>query len=340
MIGYLAFWCEAAEGVLVAMFRGEPLRGRLRLRQRLRPEADAPWPLVDVHNAREAAWTKPRPAGDVVARLGFAHERLVELLNALADSSGPTRRSRVLDHREASIVGRNDSSHPARGGLKAYSAYGRAAADILHIRTLPSRLRPGNSRLGARTGEEAALHIPKWALILVTSLGAARHRLGLTHGRRRTPGERGQRQRACAGEQSCGTGTGTGTGPGPGTGAPATCRASCAGRHGDRATLRAARCGPGRAWCRPVQCRLRPPARRARRARRAPGSAHAGQLADAGVRARRGRSSGHLHAHLRHGRDNDRIERPGRRSARSTRAHRVVSSACGATTACQTVNRA
>ena len=82
-IGHLAFWCEAAEGVLVAMFRGEPLRGDFAFGSGYVPDADAPWPLVDVHNAREAAWATPRPADAVVARLDAAHERLAELLESL-----------------------------------------------------------------------------------------------------------------------------------------------------------------------------------------------------------------------------------------------------------------
>ena len=83
MIGHLAFWCEAAEGVVVAMFRGEPMRADFAFASGYIPDPDAPWPHVDVHNAREAAWARPRPAAEVVARLDAAHARLVVLLESL-----------------------------------------------------------------------------------------------------------------------------------------------------------------------------------------------------------------------------------------------------------------
>jgi hypothetical protein len=83
MIGHLAFWCEAAEGVVVAMFRGEPLRPDFTFGSGYTPDPDAPWPLVDVHNAREAAWARLRPASEVLARLDTAHARLVEILASL-----------------------------------------------------------------------------------------------------------------------------------------------------------------------------------------------------------------------------------------------------------------
>jgi hypothetical protein len=83
MIGHLAFWCEAAEGVVVAMFRGEPLRADFAFGSGYIPDPHAPWPHVDVHNAREAAWARPRPASEVLARLDGAHAQLVEVLESL-----------------------------------------------------------------------------------------------------------------------------------------------------------------------------------------------------------------------------------------------------------------
>lgn len=84
MVGHLAFWFEAAEAVVVAMFRGAPLRADFAFGSGYVPDPDQPWPIADVHNAREAAWAKPRHARDVVARLDAGHGRFVLLLESLS----------------------------------------------------------------------------------------------------------------------------------------------------------------------------------------------------------------------------------------------------------------
>jgi uncharacterized protein (TIGR03083 family) len=83
MLGHLAFWAEATEGVIVGMFRGEPLRPDFAFGSGYEPDENAPWPIADVHNAREAAWATPRPADEVIARLDAGHDRYVELLKSL-----------------------------------------------------------------------------------------------------------------------------------------------------------------------------------------------------------------------------------------------------------------
>ena len=83
MIGHLGFWLEAAEGVVVAMFRGQPMREDFAFTSGYVPDPDAPWPIADVHNAREAAWAKPLPASEVVARLDAGHEVLIALFESL-----------------------------------------------------------------------------------------------------------------------------------------------------------------------------------------------------------------------------------------------------------------
>jgi DinB superfamily len=69
MLGHLGFWLEATEGVIVGIFRGEPLRGDFAFESGYVPDPDAPWPTADVHNAREASWARSRSAAEVVARL-------------------------------------------------------------------------------------------------------------------------------------------------------------------------------------------------------------------------------------------------------------------------------
>lgn len=86
MVGHLGFWLEAGEGVVVAMFRGMPLRAGFEFGSGYVPEPDAPWPIADVHNAREAAWAKPRTSQEVVARLDAGHARLAALVESLDPS--------------------------------------------------------------------------------------------------------------------------------------------------------------------------------------------------------------------------------------------------------------
>ena len=84
MVGHLAFWIEAAEAVLVTMFRGQELRADFAFGSGYVPDPDGPWPIADVHNAREAAWATSRPAQEVVARLDAGHGRLAGLLDSLS----------------------------------------------------------------------------------------------------------------------------------------------------------------------------------------------------------------------------------------------------------------
>lgn len=82
-LAHLSFWEETHVPVVVSMFRGQALpdgwefgSGDLGL-----PEG-SPWPPADVHNAREAAWARARPASEVVARWHRAHEQAVEVFRS------------------------------------------------------------------------------------------------------------------------------------------------------------------------------------------------------------------------------------------------------------------
>src|SRR5205823_6956925 len=95
MIGHLAFWSEAAEGVIVGMFREQPMRDDFAFGSGYEPDPTEPWPIADVHNAREAAWAKPRPASEVIARLDAGQARYVDLLESLTPEELEDERFRV-----------------------------------------------------------------------------------------------------------------------------------------------------------------------------------------------------------------------------------------------------
>jgi hypothetical protein len=99
MLGHLGFWLEAAEGVIVGIFRGEPLRHDFAFASGYTPEPGAPWPTADVHNAREAAWASSRRAAEVVARLDAGHAVFTSLLGSLrADELADDRYGDYVDH--------------------------------------------------------------------------------------------------------------------------------------------------------------------------------------------------------------------------------------------------
>lgn len=98
MVGHLGFWLEATEGVIVGMFRGEPLRDDFAFASGYVPDPDAPWPIADVHNAREASWARSRSAAEVVARLDARHAVFRSLLESL-------RADELTDDRYRNYVG-------------------------------------------------------------------------------------------------------------------------------------------------------------------------------------------------------------------------------------------
>src|SRR5687768_9235933 len=69
LVAHVAFWQEAFEYVLVAMFRkGEP-RPDYRIGSGYWPEEGRDWPPADEHNAREAEWARSQTPETVLARL-------------------------------------------------------------------------------------------------------------------------------------------------------------------------------------------------------------------------------------------------------------------------------
>src|SRR5687767_4903244 len=65
MLGHMGFWAEATEAVVEGMFRGKQLpEGWAFGSGYMHGEEDGPWPVSDVHNAREAEWARARPASE------------------------------------------------------------------------------------------------------------------------------------------------------------------------------------------------------------------------------------------------------------------------------------
>ncbi len=94
MLAHIAFWEETVKPVVVGWFRGEPDESfdgwyggdDLGLTR------EDPWPVADVHNAREAAWARSRTAADAVARLDRAHHQLVEVVASLSEDEANNER--------------------------------------------------------------------------------------------------------------------------------------------------------------------------------------------------------------------------------------------------------
>jgi hypothetical protein len=87
MLAHVAFWEETVRPVFVGWFRAQPddaFEGWYG-GDDLGLARDDPWPVSDVHNAREAGWARPRRGADVLARLDRAHRQLVEVVGSLSE---------------------------------------------------------------------------------------------------------------------------------------------------------------------------------------------------------------------------------------------------------------
>ena len=90
---------EATEGVIVGIFRGEPLRDDYAFESGYVRDPGASLPTADVHNAREASWARSRSAAEVVARLDAGHAVFTALLESLlADELTDDRHRNYVDH--------------------------------------------------------------------------------------------------------------------------------------------------------------------------------------------------------------------------------------------------
>lgn len=85
MLAHVAFWDEAVVPVVVTLFRGDPTPAGWSFGSGDLALAGVDWPLADVHNAREAASARVRPAAEVRDRCDRARAQLVALLATLTD---------------------------------------------------------------------------------------------------------------------------------------------------------------------------------------------------------------------------------------------------------------
>lgn len=94
MLAHIAFWEETVKPVFVGWFRGEPdeaFEGWYG-GDDLALTRNDPWPVADVHNAREAAWARRRQSAEVLARLDRAHRQLVEVVASLSQEEADNER--------------------------------------------------------------------------------------------------------------------------------------------------------------------------------------------------------------------------------------------------------
>jgi hypothetical protein len=83
MLGHAAFWLETVPPFVTGMWRGDPSAFDFTFPSGYRPEE--PWPRADVHNAREAAWTRGRSLAEVRERLDTAAARIMSFLETVTD---------------------------------------------------------------------------------------------------------------------------------------------------------------------------------------------------------------------------------------------------------------
>jgi hypothetical protein len=84
MVAHVAFWEETVNPVVNGMYRGKevPLEEWYG-GDDLSLAPGEPWPIADVHNAREAAWARTRSPEEVLARWDRAHERLLVVVRTI-----------------------------------------------------------------------------------------------------------------------------------------------------------------------------------------------------------------------------------------------------------------
>ncbi len=86
LVAHVAFWEEAVDPVVNAMFRGAEVRSEEWYGgDDLGVGPDDPWPEASVHNAREAAWARARTPEEVLARWDRSHRRLLDVVATLTD---------------------------------------------------------------------------------------------------------------------------------------------------------------------------------------------------------------------------------------------------------------
>ncbi len=90
MLAHLAFWEETSVPVIRCIYRGGP---EIAVEQwyggdDLKLTPDDPWPVADVHDAREARWARTRSGPEVLDRLARARQKLIGVLATVTDEEG------------------------------------------------------------------------------------------------------------------------------------------------------------------------------------------------------------------------------------------------------------
>jgi hypothetical protein len=86
MLAHVAFWEETVAPFVDGMLRGRDWPHQADWHGGGGFDSTSGWPPAEVHNAREAAWSRARPAADVVARWDRAHARCLALVRDLSDA--------------------------------------------------------------------------------------------------------------------------------------------------------------------------------------------------------------------------------------------------------------
>jgi hypothetical protein len=92
MLAHVAFWEETVAPFVDGMLRGGDWPDQADWHGGGGFDRTSGWPPAEVHNAREAAWARARPAADVVARWDRAHARCLALVRDLSDAEAADAR--------------------------------------------------------------------------------------------------------------------------------------------------------------------------------------------------------------------------------------------------------
>lgn len=84
MVAHVAFWEEAAVAVITGMFRGGDI-SEFAFGSGYIADPEDPWPVADVHNAREAQWARKQAVVSVMQRWEAAHAQLIDTLKTVTD---------------------------------------------------------------------------------------------------------------------------------------------------------------------------------------------------------------------------------------------------------------
>jgi hypothetical protein len=86
MLAHVAFWEETVAPFVEGMLRGHGWPDQAEWHGGGGFDDTRGWPHFDVHNAREAAWSRGRPAAEVLARWDRAHARCLALVRDLTEA--------------------------------------------------------------------------------------------------------------------------------------------------------------------------------------------------------------------------------------------------------------